>query len=375
MARSETIARQLEAEIRQGRHGRPYDRFMTVRQLASRWSISPVTAQKVFKRLKDAGLLVADSTNPAMISPAAVVTVRGPNAAGPHRLGVVITRISSPFFSSLCRQVQHAAGQRGYQVLVASSEYDFDRERRAVESFLEIGVEGLLVVPGLDEACVGLYRELVERLPLVFLSRRPENVAADFVMADSFVGGAEVAAHLLSMGYTQLGYIGFSERLRRDVRLSGFRSALAEHEISLTAEQIVADEGGTVSHGYRAMGRLMKLRPRPRAVFAFHDLLAIGALQYCQKHSIAVPDQVAIAGFDNLPQSQVTSPALTTVAYPVEAMARLAVQCLVDRLRDPAQSPASRVLLQPQLVVRQSTDPAAAEPESSPSGAETYEMI
>ena len=375
MARSETIARQLEAEIRQGRHGRPYDRFMTVRQLAARLRISPVTAQKVFKRLKDAGLLVADSTNPSIISPAAVAPARDTKAAGPHRLGVVITRIASPFFSSLCRHVQHAAGDRGYQVLVAASEYDFARERRAVEGFLEIGVEGLLVVPGLDEACVGLYRELAERVPLVFLSRRPERVAADFVMADSFVGGAEVAGHLLSMGYATPAYIGFSRRLKHDVRLSGFRSALAEQDVTLPAERIVSDEGGTVAHGYRAMGRLMKLRPRPRAVFAFHDLLAIGALQYCQKHGIAVPEQVAIAGFDNLPQSQVTSPPLTTVAYPVEAMARLAVQCLADRVRDPSRSTASRVLLEPHLVVRQSTDPAARETEPSAAGADTYEMM
>jgi len=110
-------------------------------------------------------------------------------------------------------------------------------------------------------------------------------------------------------------------------------------------------------------------------VFAFSDLLAVGALQYCQKHGIGVPDEVAIAGFDNLPQSQVTTPPLTTIAYPVEAMARLAVQCLIDRIAAPNQPGASRILLEPHLVVRRSTDPNAAEPEPAGSGTESFEMI
>jgi LacI family transcriptional regulator len=372
MARWESIVRQLETEIHQGRHGRPYERFMTVRQLAARFSVSPVTAQKVVKSLKDEGLLVSDSTNPAMISPSAAPKAE---SGSPGRLGMVITRIASPFFSSLCRQVQQMAAARGLQVLVASSEYDFARERRAVESFLEIGVQGLLVVPGLDEACFDYYRALVERTPMVFVSRRLEGVPADFVVADNFVAGAAVAGHFLSMGYTSLAYIGFGERLKRDVRLSGFRSALAEQDVTLEPERVVCDEGGTVQHGYRAMSRLMKLRPRPRAVFAFSDLLAIGALQYCQKHGINVPEQVAIAGFDNLPQSQVTSPPLTTIAYPVEAMARLSVQCLADRVTTSASHAPSRILLEPHLVVRRSSDPNAAEPEPVGTGLESFEMI
>jgi len=107
------------------------------------------------------------------------------------------------------------------------------------------------------------------------------------------------------------------------------------------------------------MAKLMTGPQRPRAVFAFNDLLAIGALQYCQEQAIAVPGDVAIAGFDNLPETRVTSPPLTSVAYPVESIARLAVQSLVDRVEGRADRPANRILLEPHLVVRQSTDPKA----------------
>lgn len=373
MARFDTISLQLEAEILKGRHGTVGQRFLTVRQIAQRYGIALVTAHKVLKRLKDEGLLVSDSTNPAVISPAAARRM-GAIGGGPRRIGIVVTNIASPFFSNLCRYVQHAAGNLGCQVLMASSQYDVVREQKAIESFLEIGVEGLLIVPGVEESCRLLYGDLLaRRVPLVFVSRHVEELPADFVVADSFAASAAVAGHLLSMGYDRLAYLGFSANLKRDVRLSGFRAALLEEGIDLTGERIAFGEGGTIGHGRKAMARLMDRRSRPRAVFAFSDLLAIGALQYCQEHEIAVPDEVAIAGFDNLPQSHVTSPPLTTVAYPVESMARLAVQCLLDRIRQTHASP-SRILLEPRLVVRRSTDPATVvEPDQLPM-TESYEM-
>jgi len=177
------------------------------------------------------------------------------------------------------------------------------------------------------------------------------------------------------MGDQSLGYIGFGSRLKRDARLSGFRSALLEEGMTLDEQRIATGEGGGAEHGYKAMARLMRGKNRPRAVFADQDLLAIGALRFCQEHGIAVPEQVAIAGFDNLPQSQVTSPPLTTVGYPIESMARLAVQCLTEDRGSPSARPPHRIHLEPHLVVRRSTDPAApVEPATAP-GQEICEIL
>lgn len=377
MARSETVVRQIAAELARGQHGAAYQRFMTVRQLALQYGISLVTAQKVLRQLKDRGLLIGDSTNPALIAPEAGRHSPADDARRPRRLGMIITNIANPFFSRLCRHVQQAAAASGYQVLMAGTQYEYEREKKAVESFLEIGVEGLLVVPGLDDACTQLYRQLLDRgLRLVFISRQVEKVLTDFVVADSFAGSAAVAGHLLSMGYESFGYIGFGARLKRDARLSGFRSALLEEGVMLDNSQVVGGEGGAVEHGYTAMARLMRGKSRPRAVFAFHDLLAVGALQYCQERQIVVPEEVAIAGFDNLPESQVTSPPLTTVGYPVESMARLSVQCLIEeRSGNTSAHSSHRILLEPHLVVRRSTDPSAAAPEPTAAGHEAYEIL
>ena len=362
MAKFKEVTEQVIIEIASGAYGAAGDRFMTVRELAKRFAVSLATAQKVVTRLKEQGVLVPNSaTSPARIGPGAVPHHVGQlRDAAPRRLGLIVTDITNPFFSRVCRCIQSVAGERGFQILVASSESDFAREQRLIEGFLEIGVEGLLICPGLDEACAGLYRTLIDRgVRVSFISRRVEGVEADFVVAHNFVGGAAVAGHLLSLGYESFGYIGFGPRLKRDERLQGFRSGLEEEGVELAADQVADGDGRDIVHGYRAVERLFARASRPRALFAFNDLLAIGALQYCQERGIAVPGEVAIAGFDNLPQCRVTSPPLTSVAYPVQSIARLAVQNLVDRIEGATERPPHRILLEPHLVVRQSTDPQA----------------
>jgi len=362
MVKFEQIARDVTAEILAGLHGLPGDRFMTVRELADRFGVALTTAQKAVTRIKAEGLLIGDSTSPAKIASAAASQPGAESAAefSPRRLGLVVTDITNPFFSRVCRDVQRAAGERLFQVLVGSSDSDFQRERKLIEGFLEIGVEGLLVCPGLDDACTALYSNLIDQgVRLLFVSRRVAGVEADFVVAHNFVGGAAVAGHLLSLGYDSFGYIGFGPRLKRDERLQGFRSALEQEGIELAADRIADGDGRDIIHGYRAIGRLFERGSGPRAVFAFNDLVAIGALQYCQEEGIAVPGGVAIAGFDNLPQCRVTSPPLTSVAYPVQSIARLAVQNLIDRIEGSGGYPPHRILLEPHLVVRQSTDPQA----------------
>lgn len=360
MSRRDTIVRQIVTALGRGEFGRPGDRFITVRQLATEHGVSLVTAQRIVRRLKELGWLVSDSTHAAKISTkiSEAITPRGDT---PRRLGMIVTNIANPFFSQLCRHVQHEAAAAGYQLLMAGSHYNFQREKKAVESFLEIGVEGLLIAPGVDAAAADMYRRLAERdVAMVFISRFLEDVPADYVTADSFLGSASVAAHFVNLGYDSFGYIGFASRLTRDARLSGFRSALWEAGLSIDAPATVHAEGGNIEHGFQAMDRLMHLLSPPRAVFAYHDLLAIGAMAYCHEHGISVPDDVAIAGFDNLPQSHVTRPGLTTVSYPIESMARLAVDCVTDYRKNTGKPrPPHRILLAPELVIRRSTNPKA----------------
>ncbi|MDZ7618817.1 MAG: GntR family transcriptional regulator, partial [Patescibacteria group bacterium] len=268
MLKLDRVLRQIREEVAAGRHGVAGDRFMTVRALSEQFGVSLTTAQKAVQRLKQEGLLVGDSTNPALLGPAVGHRPKNETPGGsPNRLGLVVTDITNPFFNRLCRDIQLAAIELDYQLVMGSSGSDFAREERVVRGFLDIGVDGLLICPGLDDACAKLYAELVEQgVPLVFVSRRVEGIDADFVVAHNFVGGAMMAGHLLSVGYESFGYIGFGSRLKNDNRLRGFRLALSEQDASLPDEAIADGNGRGIEHGYRAMTRLMQATTKPRAV-------------------------------------------------------------------------------------------------------------
>jgi DNA-binding LacI/PurR family transcriptional regulator len=357
MSKAEKVLDQLEQAMKRGDFGAAGTVFITVRELAEKYSVSLATAHKVMTSLKQAGLLLADSTNPARLSDTAVSRL----PENKKLIGLVVTNIASPFFSLLCRYIQEAGEERGCQVMTESSGYDDRREREIVQSFLSLGVDGLLVCPGLSEESVGLYARLQqEKRRMVFLGRNPGALDVNVVAANNSLGGSFVADHFAALGYATCGYIGFGPRLTRDHRLRGFRLRLHELGVELPDENLSDGDGWDIEHGYTATEKLLaRKKEMPRALFAFNDLLAIGAMRCLTDNGLSVPGDVAVAGFDDLPESRVTTPALTTIRYPVKSMASFAVHALLNAMQADADKKPDRILLEPELIIRASTDPKA----------------
>lgn len=361
--RAQQAADQVRRQILQGQWAAPGQRFAPVRELAQKLGISLVTAHKAVSLLKSQGILIGDSTRRPIVNPELAAEISATSFKTSKRLGMVVTNTASPFYAQLCHYVQQIASRMGHQVLVASSDFDLSREQRIVQSFLDIGVQGILASPGVVEDAREIYRPLLNRhdLRLVFVARQLPDLSTDSVLVHNFLGGTQVVDHLWSLGHRKFGFIGFYSKLVNEPRLSGYRSALHEKGVDLLDEQVVLATGWQPSAGYQAMEQLMQLPAdqRPTAVFAFHDLLAVGALRYTQDHSIKVPDEVAIVGFDNLPESRVTQPGLSTVDYPIRSMAELAVQMVCQNPPAHGDRDPHTVFLQPKLIVRRSSDPAA----------------
>jgi len=353
--RTELVER-VAQEIGAGDHGKEGAAFLSVRGFAARYGTSIVTAHKVILDLKRDGWLDVGPGNTTVIG-----RKGSPSSRGVPHIGVIIGSHLSPHFNQLTHEMKQAAEANGYALLCASTEYDVVRERQVIDNYLDLGVVGLIVTPGLGEESVALYRDLTARgVALVLVGREVEATNVDCITADHFAGSAAVAEHFVEMGYTSFGYIGFGPRLKMDMRLNGFRSALCHEGFDLPAANVVDDNGWGIANGYRAMAKLAGQSNLPRAVMAFNDLPAIGALQYCREHDIAVPGDVAIAGFDNLAETQVTHPPLTTVEYPHAEMAQLAIQTLLDIIRCPREQRIGGCRrLRPRLLIRASSDPNA----------------
>jgi DNA-binding LacI/PurR family transcriptional regulator len=194
-------------------------------------------------------------------------------------------------------------------------------------------------------------------------SSGPEDIGR--VTADHWKGAYDAVQHLISLGHTRIGYIGGSPqtagRLRR---FHGFMEAMRAHGLEVPEAFIAGPEAeigpgySKQADGYAAMERLLALARRPTAVFARNDFTAMGAMSAARDRGISIPHEIAIAGFDNVPQSAFTIPPLTTVAQSTAQQGRAAAKMLLDRMEAAAgavRPAAGEICLGCRLIIRGST--------------------
>ncbi len=219
--------------------------------------------------------------------------------------------------------------------------------------------------PGVGGAIVILPPEPSEQLlalrdrgfPFVVVDPRirpPRDIAA--VSAAHFAGARSVTAHLAELGHRRIGVLaGPSNWMAGQARLAGHASALADAGV-LPSPELARSVHPTTHDGYEAAGGLLDLPEPPTALIAFNDKAAVGALAAAAQRGLRVPDDLSVAGFDDIDLAQATTPMLTTVRQPLAEMGRMAVSLLV-RLMDGHKVDALHVELATELVVRGSTGP------------------
>ncbi|SEQ17809.1 transcriptional regulator, LacI family [Lentzea albida] len=174
------------------------------------------------------------------------------------------------------------------------------------------------------------------------------------VSAAHFAGARAVADHLIELGHRDIAVIaGPEEWLAGDARLAGHRAALAQAGVLLAPERLRHVEP-TTAHGRSAAAELLDLEPRPSAIVCFNDKVAVGTLQAARERGLRVPEDLSVAGFDDIDLAEATSPPLTTVRQPLQEMGRIAVTQLM-RVLDGHQPEALHIELATTLVVREST--------------------
>jgi len=193
-----------------------------------------------------------------------------------------------------------------------------------------------------------------ENIPFVVVARRVDEYEVPFVVGDNKGGALELTRHLLSLGHRRIGFTSWAtERTTNLDRLAGYKQALAEAEIPYDNDLVVPITRDPENR-YAAMNKLLDLANPPTAVFAFHDFVAIQALQAATDRGLQVPEDVAIAGFDGMYSSLITSPPLTTVKHPVREIGQQAVEILLKHISDP-NLPPQQAILPTELVPRKST--------------------
>ncbi len=336
------LTEHLAAELAAGKHGSEGDNFPTVREIGERFSVSPVTALRAVRALRDRGLLRRAGRRMK-------IAVSGRGRIG-RRIGVVVTQMDNPFFSRLLNELEREGARRGMEIISAGSSYDVGRERRILAMLADSGADGFLVCPAHDVDSASALNRL--KLPFVLIGRLVAGVEASCVEVDNFRAGMLAAEHLVSCGCRDFFYVGGANFIR-DERCDGFAAGLRERGQRLEPERILHPD--SERHREVLPELLRKLhRGRPAGVFCYHDLWALRVLRAAHLCRLKVPSELAVIGMDDLPIASETLPSLSSVAYPLRLIASGAFD-LLNALEEGDANSRRRILLEPGLVVRGST--------------------
>jgi DNA-binding LacI/PurR family transcriptional regulator len=272
-----------------------------------------------------------------------------------NTIGVVVTTIADPFAGEVVSGIEEFALSHDYSVILAACHADPERELRAVHALQQRRVDGILVMASRIGA---LYLPMLSemKVPIILINSHHPGEFIYSVTIDN-AGGARLATkHLTGLGHTRIGYIGDKFGFQSDMeRQAGYRETLEESGLGFEPD-LVAHGDGTPEGGLNAMRRLLSLAERPTAVFCYNDREAIGAMRAVREHSLRVPRDVSIVGFDDLFLSSYTDPPLTTVRQPKREMGLLAGRMLQRLLG--GEKPDNKVA-SGALIIRQSTAPLA----------------
>lgn len=269
-------------------------------------------------------------------------------------LGLIVREIADPFFSSLISEISLQANVLGYRVVLGPAHSDPNEAYKLISTFSH-HQDGAIIIGDLrnDEAII---HKIIEGFPsVVTMCRGSKMKDVSTVNTDNRKGIRLLLGHLVELGHKRFafldgGWLG-DNRDRREM----FLEYLQEANLAIEPDWIQVAEN-TATGGYQAMEKLLKLTPRPTAMLAADDVLAIGAMKAVADANLRIPEDISITGFDGLDLANFVCPALTTIRQPVEEMSAMALQLLIAVID--GGSPKNKIFqVEPELLVRQSTGP------------------
>ena len=280
-------------------------------------------------------------------------------------IGMIIPDITNPFFPAVVRGAEDTAFSNGYRLILCNTDNDHSKELVHLKELRTYLPAGLIVIPS-NFSDLTAQAESYRRAGtgVVCVDRLPRNWAGDSVTANNEEGALEATRHLIQMGHEKLAMIvGPLHLTNVKDRLIGFKKAARKANIHVSREYIqetTFDKQG----GYIKALLLLRLIPRPTAIFAGNDMIALGVLRAIREAGLRCPEDVSVMGFDDLDLAEVTDPALSSVSQSGYQLGTTAAHILIERLHGD-KSPAKHIILRTSLSLR---DSVASPSQENPRG-------
>lgn len=276
-------------------------------------------------------------------------------------IGILLPDIANPFSTELVAGIREQLVPHGYTTFIATTDRSSEEERDALQSFVDHRIDGIIVATRGTQLGAEALRSLAKQnIPTVVVGRASGVAHIDSVMADHYQGAFDAVMHLISLGHKRIGFIGIAPADRSSLRrYAGYAAALKQAGLTERTDYIAgppnAPAFATQEDGYDAMMQLLDLKQPPTAIFARNDFAAIGALRAAHTRGCRVPQDIAIAGFDNIPLAAFTTPPLTTVEQPIRQQGAEAARLLLTRIEGSSPARAQVITMGCKLIPREST--------------------
>jgi len=267
----------------------------------------------------------------------------------------IIPDITNPFYPAFQRGIQSVTNQKNYDLIIYDTDEKEENEKRSLRSLASAGVDGAIV--SLFHHGVEHLRPLIEQgIPVVYWRGGPREKESliDLIFVDNVAMAKTAVSYLIGKGHTRIGMIaGLEDTPPRQDRIRGFCEALKEHNLPLD-EILIQDGDFTETGGYQGMKKLLSLKPRPTAVFAANDLMALGAMLSIREAKLRIPEDIALVGLDDIPAAKLVHPPLTTISQMQEDIGRIAAEMIFERIEGTAPDKPRLVEMPYKFIVRES---------------------
>ncbi|HEX7556740.1 MAG TPA: LacI family DNA-binding transcriptional regulator [Leptolinea sp.] len=328
----------------------------TIQDVAKRAGVAPITVSRF---INNSGYCSAETRIRVESAIAELGYVPNRLASGlrskhSKTLALVVTDITNPFFTTIARGVEDTANDAGFIVIFCNTDEDLSKENNYLHMLLEQRVGGIILVPALSVPdSVAFIRK--HETPVVVLDRRISGAKTDVVRCDSEKGAYQLVQLLLSLGHQNIAMLsGPRGTSTAEDRVAGFKRALSEVHLESLMERVQYGSF-TQQSGYDMTILAMAKTPRPTALFAANNFIAIGASKALQTLNLSVPEEVALVGFDDLPPTLITFPFLTVASQPAYEMGQKATEILLAQLSNDPPEEFQEIILPAEIVVRKSS--------------------
>ncbi len=272
-------------------------------------------------------------------------------AGGSRSIGVIVSNFENPFFLDIYKEVEAGAGIAGFDVIMADTRYSPERLIAGVRSMIGRRVAGLAAI--VSEMDPQLIAELNEyRIPTVFYDVGAPGPNIANIRVDYRHGIEKVVAYLYSLGHRRVGFVGHHATLgpihERQGAVLDSVGQYSDFRVDIAAGE------DTLEGGRRAAGLVLAANPAITAVICANDLMALGVLRALRDRGLRVPHDISVTGFDNIKLAQFSDPQLTSVHISREEIGRIICDCLFG----PTTLPEREFVIDPELILRDSTGPA-----------------